>query len=122
MKLSLKWPELILSSGIVLALLILTGTGGGARAVLAAWFLLVCTGMSFAPLLDIDSRAFEFAVGVVLSIVVDTLVATVLLLLGVLSVASGLLVLLALSGAGCALQLLEPRPAAETSPAPPWPW
>ena len=119
---TLRWPPIILASGAVLALLVLAETGGALKAVLAAWFLFVCVGMSFAPLLGIESRWSELAVGVVLSIVIDTLVATALLLLGVLSVASGLIVVLALAGVGCARQELEQLSAVETPTAQPWVW
>ena len=122
MRPTLRWPPIIFSSGVGLAFLLSAQAGGAVTAVLAAWFLFVCTGMSFAPLLGIESRAFELAAGVVLSIVLDALVATVLLLLGALSLASGLIALLALAGVGCLLQLLEPPSPTATSTAPPWRW
>ena len=79
---SLRWPAAIAVSGIVLGGLVLADAHSPVRVVAALWFLLVCTGMAFVPLLDVRLLASELALGVVLSILLDTLVALGLLLRG----------------------------------------
>ena len=100
-----RWPIAILVSGLVLGTLVLAGVEGPVRVVVALWFLLVCTGMAFVPLLSIPSLSTELALGVAVSIVLDTLAATVIVLVGGLSATSGVLVLEAICLVGCALQL-----------------
>jgi hypothetical protein len=115
---ALRWPSLIAASGFVLGALVLGDLDGPLRVVAALWFLLVCTGMAFVPLLEVRPLSSELALGVVLSILVDTLAALALLLAGVLTQTSGLIALLALSLIGCGLQVLllapSKRPASET--------
>jgi hypothetical protein len=74
----LRWPTVIAVSAVSLDLLALGNVHGGVRLLVTLWFLLVCTGMSFVPLLTLPSVAIELFVGVVMSLVLDTLAATVL--------------------------------------------
>jgi hypothetical protein len=101
----LRWPAVIGASALTLDVLALASTNDPVRLLVTLWFLLVCTGMSFAPLLALPSRAIQLLVGVMLSLVLDTIAATAIVEIGGLSVASGLIVLETVCLAGCALQL-----------------
>ena len=98
------WPPVVLASGALLAGLLLADADGPLRVVATLWFMLVCTGMAFAPLLSPPSPATELALGVALSLAIDTAVVTVLLVLGELSPTSGFVALAAVSLLGCGLQ------------------
>jgi hypothetical protein len=102
----LRWPTVIAVSAVSLDLLALGNVHGGVRLLVTLWFLLVCTGMSFVPLLTLPSVAIELLVGVVMSLVLDTLAATALVEVGWLSTAVGLVVIETICLAGCALQLI----------------
>lgn len=101
----LRWPAVIGASALTLDVLALASTNGPVRLLVTLWFLLVCTGMSFAPLLALPSLAIQLLVAVLLSLVLDTIAATVIVEIGGLSVTSGLIVLESICVAGCALQL-----------------
>jgi hypothetical protein len=103
---SLRWPSVIVASTIALAALLAADIHGALRVLLALWFMFICTGMAFVPLLRIRPAAFELALGFVLSLILDTLVATALVAAGTLSATSGLITLAVLSGVGCVLQVL----------------
>jgi hypothetical protein len=102
----LRWPTLILASEMTLNLLVLGNVHGAVRILVTLWFLLACTGMSFVPLLRLPSTAIQAVVAVLLSIVLDTLVATAIVEVGGLSTNSGLIALETICLAGCTLQLL----------------
>jgi hypothetical protein len=100
-----RWPLVIVLSSLVLSNLVVADVHSPARVVVTLWFLLVCTGMAFVPLLSIPSLAAELALGVVLSIALDTLAATAIVIAGGLSATAGLLALEGICLAGCALQM-----------------
>jgi hypothetical protein len=102
----LRWPVLIVASACAVSVLTILGVSGPVRVLVALWFLLACTGMAFLPLLGIRvSRPAAIALVVVLSIVVDTLVATGLTLVGRLSDVGAVLALAGVAILGCGLQL-----------------
>jgi hypothetical protein len=102
----LRWPLLIVASTIAVAAFLAADVHGALRVLVTLWFLFVCTGMAFVPLLGLRSLGRELALAFVLSLIVDTLVAMALLAAGALSAASGLVLLAALCLIGCTLQLL----------------
>jgi hypothetical protein len=99
------WPLVIVLSGALLATLVAADVQSSLRIVLTLWFLLVCTGMAFVPLLSIERPLTELGLGVIASIAVDSVVTTAILLAGDLSAATGLLALEALCLLGCAAQI-----------------
>ena len=111
-----RWPLVILISSLAMAFLLLADVHSPVRLVAALWFLLVCTGMAFVPLLGVRPLGFELGLGVALSIVLDTLVTTTLLLAGGLSEQSGFVALVGLCLAGCAFQVSMPLSPAESDP------
>jgi hypothetical protein len=102
----LRWPLLIVASSLAVGALLIVDAHGPLRVVAVLWFLLVCTGMAFVPMLGIRPVALEFALGVAVSLVLDTLVATTLTLAGGLSATSGFVALVGLCLVGCAMQVL----------------
>ncbi len=110
---SLRWPSLIVASTIAVGALLAADIHSAVRVVVTLWFLFVCTGMAFVPLLGVRPPAYELALGFVLSIVVDTLVATALLAAGGLSATSGLITLAVLCLIGCGSQLVLLPPWAD---------
>jgi len=104
------WPAIACASATVLALVVLAGVGGPVRLVLTIWFMGVTVGMSIVPALDIPSPQVELLVGVATSIVLDTLIATALAALGVLTLTSATISLGAVCLLGAAINLTrEPR-------------
>ena len=101
----LHWPLAITASGIALLGLVVADVDSPARVALALWFMLFCTGMSFAPLLSTGSAAAELTLGIALSLALDTVAATALLVAGGLSLTTGLIALEAICLTGCALQV-----------------
>ena len=101
----LRWPVVIVFSSVALSALVALDAGGPLRLVLALWFLLVCTGMSFVPLFEFPTLGIQLVVGVAASLVIDTLVATTIVRIGGLSATTGLRVLVVICLVGCALQL-----------------
>ena len=100
-----RWPLVIVLSGALLATLVAADVQSPVRVVLTLWFLLVCTGMAFVPLLSIERPLTELGLGVIASIAVDSVVTTAILLAGDLSPATGLVALQALCLLGCAAQI-----------------
>jgi hypothetical protein len=101
----LRWPVVVVFSSAALSALVLLDAGGPLRLVLALWFLLICTGMSFVPLFPIPAPATRLVAAVAASLAIDTIVVTTIVRTGGLSATSGLRVLVVVCLAGCALQL-----------------
>ena len=116
MKSRFPWPFVVIPSALVMALLLALGADGPIRILAAFWFLLFCPGLSFVWLLPMRAPAEDLAVGFVLSIVIDTLVATTIVVIGGLTAASGFIVVSAVCLAGCALPLFRPAPEAWSRP------
>ena len=120
-----RWPIVIVLSTASLGLLLAADAGGPIRLLLGFWFLFFCPGLAVVPLLPMRSLGEELVLAFVLSIIVDTLVATAILLVAELSAASGFITLAVLCLIGCALQVLRPfeigDPALVSSPHEPEP-
>jgi hypothetical protein len=104
----LRWPAVIAISALAMDILVLGAVHGPGplRLLVALWFMFMCTGMSFVPLLAVPSLATALLLGVLASIVLDTLAATAMVLVGGLSATSGLIALQVICLAGCTLQLV----------------
>jgi hypothetical protein len=106
---TIRWPPVVLGSAALLSVLVFAGIHTPLRLPLAFWFLVMCTGMAFVPLFSIRPQPIELAAGVALSIALDTVVTTGILVVGGLSATSGLVALDVLCAAGCAAQLVRDR-------------
>ena len=103
------WPLVITISVALMALLLTAGVEGPVRVVVALWFVCVCPGMAFVPLFGFRTTGAALAMGVVVSLVCSTLIATMLVEIGGLSQTSGFIVLAGLCLLGSALQLAQVR-------------
>lgn len=101
----LRWPSVIAVSALALDLLVLANAPIPVRVLVALWFFLICTGMSFVPLLEVGPVRTQLLLGVLVSIVLDTLATTAIVEIGGLSASSGLVVLQSICLLGCGLQV-----------------
>lgn len=99
----------VLISSVVIACLVLAGAGGPVRVALTFWFLLACPGMVIAATMPIVGRVEAALVVVATSLMIDTLVATCLLIAGRLTPGFALTILIALCGTGSAVLLVRSR-------------
>ena len=104
---SLRWPAAIGGSILLLVTLVVAEVEGPARLIAAFWFLLVCTGMSFVPLMRLGPAPARLAVCLALSAAIDTAVTTALLAAGGYSVTASVALLGTVCGVGCGLQIRE---------------
>lgn len=79
MKRDTIWLIIQLISANLIGLVIATNMTGGIRPFIVFWFALVCPGMAFVRLLDLDDLLVELTLASVLSLVIDMLVASYLL-------------------------------------------
>lgn len=77
-----------------------------ARLWVATWFMLVCPGMAFVPLLRLHDPAAEWSLAVALSLALNMIVAMVLLYAGRWSPEWALAIVIALCAGGAAMQIV----------------
>ena len=75
------------------------------RYPLAFWFLLVCPGMAFMPLLELDDGLAEWVLAIALSLAIDLALALVMVYTGWWQYEWGLLILMMLCLVGISLQI-----------------
>jgi len=103
------WPATIVLSAASIALVVFAGVATPARPFIALWFLLLCPGMALVRLLRVGGVATELSLAIALSLALDTLVAGVMIYTGTWAPTAGLIVLIAISVAGAALQVSSSR-------------
>lgn len=117
------WPLIIVGSAIAVASVTfvpaLSNLSTGLRLCVTLWFLLICPGMAFIPLLRLSNASGEWTLAIAISLALDTLVAEFMLYTERWSPPSILLILICLSLIGLLLQLLLLRQApAQLAPEP----
>ncbi len=103
------WPAIIAVSAAATAGLAFTGNTSPLRAVVALWFLLICPGMAFVSVLRLADILTEVALGVALSLAIDTIVASVMLYAGAWSSPRQLAIVLGITLIGLVLHLIRGR-------------
>lgn len=103
---SIWWPVIIIASAIGAERALSSGSGAPIQPLLVSWFLLICPGMAFVRLLRIEERATEVLLAIALSIAIDMIAAEILLYAEVWSAAWVLSLLIGISLAGVALQII----------------
>jgi hypothetical protein len=103
------WPATIVLSAAGIAVVFFAGVATPARPFLALWFLLLCPGMALVGLLRVGGVATQLSLAVALSLALDTLVAGVMVYTRTWAPAWGLIVLIAISVCGAALQVMSLR-------------
>lgn len=104
------WPIVILLSALATAWFVLFDVDGPLRAPITLWFLLICPGMSFVPLLRLENAGYELILAVALSLILNLLVAIALLYTGLWFYPFVMAALIALSLIGVQCQLFMPQP------------
>lgn len=107
MKRDSAWLLIQLISANLIGLVIVSGVTGGMRPLIVFWFVLVCPGMAFVRLLDIDDMWVELSMGAVFSIVIDMIVASLLLYIGLWTTVGILSVLLGICLIGLTIQTVQ---------------
>lgn len=100
----LLWPAVILVSGILVLIMMAANIQSPIRPWLAFWFLLVCPGFAYLPLLRLRSGWIQLPVGLALSVAIDTIVAETLVLARLWSSLGALIIICGIAFAGIALQ------------------
>jgi hypothetical protein len=108
---ALCWPPVILASASGAAFAMAGHVGPPLQPLIAFWFLLVCPGMAFVPLLRLPGGLTALTLALALSIALDTLVAETMVLTRTWSPAGALGVLIGISMVGAVCQLIAARRA-----------
>ncbi len=116
MRRAFGWPLIIAVSAIGVGLAVLIDLGPPIRPLVAFWFLLVCPGMAFVRLLDIDEWITEWTMAIALSLALDALVAAIMVVTKTWSPAWALFVLIWVSLTGAVLQLVRYIPRSGGAP------
>lgn len=117
------WPLVIAGSALGAELITffppLAALSAGLRLGVTLWFLLICPGMAFIPLLRLPSASSEWTLAIALSLALSTLVPEFMLYTVRWSPQASLVLLVSLSLLGAILQLLLLRQApVEFAPEP----
>jgi hypothetical protein len=106
------WPLAIVASAVAVTAATTVPAGTPVRPLAAFWFLLVCPGMAFVPLLPIRERLVQLGLAVALSIGLDGAVSEAMLYARAWSYQGGLAVLIGICLIGTMLQLRNLCPRA----------
>ena len=109
---------IITASGIAVVLATISSVPSPVRTVIAFWFLLVCPGMAFILLLDIDSPLVQVTLAIALSMALGTIVSEAMMFVNVWSPRLGLFILANVSLIGVILQGVQPMGARPSKPDP----
>jgi hypothetical protein len=99
------WPLVIIASAGLAILAMLGGIGSPVRPVVAFWFLLLCPGMAFMWLFDLEDWYTELALALALSLTLDVIVSETMVLARIWSPTWALAVLAVVSTAGAVFQI-----------------
>jgi hypothetical protein len=100
-----RWPVIVLVSAFAVGLLLLGESGLPLRPIITIWFLIVCPGMAFVPMLPIKDGLAAFTVGIGVSLAIDALIAEAMVYTTHWSATWSLAILVGIAGAGAAWQL-----------------
>ncbi len=100
-------PGLVILTSLLTGAFYLAGEPSLVRTLTALAFLLLCPGMAFVPLLQLRRLNIELPVGLVVSLVLDTLVAAASLYLRAWQPGVVLFILIGLTLSGAAIQIWQ---------------
>ncbi|HET9442564.1 MAG TPA: hypothetical protein VFO65_04530 [Acidimicrobiales bacterium] len=98
------WPAVLVASPAALVVVHATGVGPPVGAAVGLWFALSCPGAAVVGLLGIRDRLVALVLVMVVSLSVDTAVATALFYAGAWAPGTATAILVALSLGGALLQ------------------
>jgi hypothetical protein len=99
-------PIIVCVSAASAMLVVTTDVPQPLRSVVVFWFLLMCPGLAFVPLLRIKDRLKQWTLVITCSLVIDTLLAGAMLYSGRWAPWWALVILVALCIVGVSLQVL----------------
>lgn len=100
------WAVLAPLSALLAVTSVVAGFGAPLQPLLVGWFLLVCPGMAFVPLLRVGSPLLELALGAAVSIGLGVVVGQVMVFTDMWSPLGGLLALSVVTVGGAVVQLV----------------
>jgi hypothetical protein len=100
-------PAVIVLSIVAAGLARWLPLGDPARALVEGWFLLICPGIAVVPLLRVHDWLIEWSLVVVVSVAIDALLPTLLLIAGLWSPNWTLLGLMSVSLVGAGVQVVR---------------
>jgi hypothetical protein len=112
---SWTWPVIIVISTIGTGLMAFGDFLPSVRHLLSFWFLLVCPGLAYVPLLHIRDNSSQWTLAIAMSLAIDAVVAAIMLYTGSWSPNGGLAVLMVITTGGIVLQLNDMRLVKEAS-------
>lgn len=107
MRSHLYWPSIIIFSAVSVGLVMFGDVISPVRSVIALWFMLVCPGMAFVRLLQINDPINEFTLAVALSLTIDSILAITMVYAKIWSPKWGLCILIGISVFGAILQIIS---------------
>ncbi len=109
----LAWPVAIFISALLVDLAMLLNFPPILRFPLTFWFLLVCPGMAYVRLLELEDNLTQWVIAIALSLAISLVLVLVMLYTGWWIPEWGLLILIILSLAGASLQVVKIQPPGE---------
>ena len=106
---SLWWPVILIASAIGVGLAMYLDIESPIRPVIGFWFLFFCPGMAYVRMIRIRKIAVELIAAIALSVAVNIILTSALVLASIWSstVASGILIAVTIVGA--AIQIIGSR-------------
>lgn len=104
LKSSALWPIILIVSAVAVPIVLVTSVATPVRAAATFWFLLVCPGMAFIPLFEVESPLIQATMAIALSIALCTIVSEAMLFFDVWSPWLGIMILASVIGTGAVLQ------------------
>ena len=104
-RLTRPWPVIIAFSAVAVLVITAADITFPLRPWLAFWFFLVCPGMAFVGLLNLDDRLTELTLAIALSLALDTIIPAIMLYAGAWVPSLSLVALAGLSIIGAIFQV-----------------
>jgi hypothetical protein len=105
-----RWTEILVASAVLAGAVEAAGLQSPLRVAAILWFVLVCPGMAFVRLLDLEDAAAEIALAVALSIALATAVGGAALYSGLWAPGATLAILIAITIAAAVAPIARSRP------------
>lgn len=98
------WSAIIILSAAFAGILAVTNRGSQAQVLFVLWFLLVCPGMMLVRFFRLREPLVEWTLAVVLSLIMDTFIAGLLLMAGRWSPMDAFIIIVSVTVAGALAQ------------------
>ena len=105
-----RWTTILVASAVLAGVVDVAELHSPLRVVVILWFVLVCPGMAFVRLLDLDDAAAELALAVALSIALAMAAGGAALYSGLWAPGATLAILIAITIAAAVAPIARARP------------